>query len=341
MTDDIYVTDDAHGDQWRLMLGDSCERLDELDESSADLAVYSPPFASLFTYSPTLRDLGNSHSRDEFLAHYGYVSRGVLRTLKPGRLAVVHVQQLSTTKSTHGVIGLTDFRGDVIRQHQADGWIFHGEVTIDKDPQAQAIRTKSHALMFQTLERDSAGNRPALADYLLIFRKPGDNATPIKPDCSREDWIKWARPVWYGIKETNTLNAAVARNERDERHVAALQLDLIERCVHLWSNRGETVLSPFAGIGSEGYVAVMQGRRFVGCELKPSYWQTAVRNLREVEQRASMPTLIDPDVPADSRPFAARHESTCAACDFTINPGDLVRFRNDRLIHADNRGCDR
>ena len=291
MTDEQYVTDDAHGDGWRFMLGDSCERLAELDTDSVDLSVYSPPFASLYTYSPTLRDLGNSHTRDEFLAHYGYISREVLRVLKPGRLCVVHVQQLSTTKSTHGIIGLTDFRGDVIRQHQADGWIFHGEVTIDKDPQAQAIRTKSHALMFATLERDSAGNRPAMADYLLIFRKPGDNAEPIKPTVTREEWIEWARPVWYSIRETNVLNAATARNDKDERHIAPLQLDLIERCVRLWTSPGELVLSPFGGIASEGYVSVLAGRQFVGCELKPSYWRTGVRNLERAVEQRDMPKL--------------------------------------------------
>lgn len=298
MTDIDYATDDAFGAGWHLMLGDSCERLTEVADDSVGLAVYSPPFASLFTYSPTLRDLGNSYSREEFLAHYGYISREVLRTLMPGRLAVVHVQQLSTTKATHGVIGLTDFRGEVIRQHTADGWVFHGEVTIDKDPQAQAIRTKSHALMFATLERDSAGNRPAMADYLLIFRKPGGNPVPIKPDVSREEWIQWARPIWYGIKETNTLNTRVARGDRDERHIAALQLDLIERCVRLWSNRDDLVLSPFAGIGSEGHEAVRLGRRFVGCELKSSYWHTAVGNLRAAEAERDTPTLLDSEVRA-------------------------------------------
>jgi DNA modification methylase len=309
---DQYVTDEAHGEVWRLLLGDSCERLAELDESSVDLAVYSPPFASLFTYSPSDRDLGNSRDRGEFLDHYGYVSRAVLRALKPGRLCVVHVQQLSTTKATHGVVGLTDFRGQVIAQHERDGWVFHGEVTVDKDPQAQAIRTKAHALMFATLERDSASNRPAMADYLLAFRKPGDNAIPVKPECDRETWIEWARPIWrtdgemldamdagpfqscwYGIRETNTLNTTVAKDNADERHICPLQLDLIERCVRLWSNRGETVLSPFAGIGSEGWVSVKHGRRFVGVELKPSYWRTAVENLRRAEYEASLPALFE------------------------------------------------
>lgn len=285
-TEAPYIEDDAHGNGWHLMLGDSCERLAEVDENSVDLAVYSPPFASLFTYSPSMRDLGNSSSRGEFLEHYGYISRGILRTLKPGRLCVVHVQQLTTTKVTHGVIAMTDFRGDVIRRHVDDGWLFHGEVTIDKDPQAQAIRTKAHSLMFQTLRRDATGNRPALADYLLIFRKPGENAVPVTPTeygVTNDDWIQWARPVWYGIRETNVLNVVVARSNEDERHIAPLQLDLIERCVRLWTNPGELVLSPFAGIGSEGYESVRLGRRFVGCELKPAYWKVACENLAVAE----------------------------------------------------------
>lgn len=288
------MTDDAHGDAWRLMMGDSCERLGELGDDSIDLSVYSPPFASLYTYSPSERDLGNSSDRRQFLDHYRFIVDQVLRTTKPGRLAVVHCQQLSTTKATHGVVGLTDFRGDLIREHVDAGWIFHGEVTIDKDPQAQAIRTKAHALMFQTLNRDSSGSRPAMADYLLVFRKPGDNQVPIKPECDNETWIEWARPVWYGIRETNTLNTRVAKDDADERHICPLQLDLIERCIRLWSNRGETVLSPFAGIGSEGHEAVRLGRRFVGCELKPSYWRTAVENLERAEHEARLPTLLDP-----------------------------------------------
>lgn len=282
---DLYETDDATGATYRLMLGDSCERLAELDDESVDLSVYSPPFASLFTYSPLDRDLGNCASRDEFLEHYGFIIREVLRVTKPGRLSAVHVQQIVTTKAVHGEVGLTDFRGQVIAAHQAAGWIFHGEITIDKDPQVQALRTKAQALMFVTLERDSAKSRPALADYVLLFRKPGDNAVPVKPQCDRDTWISWARPVWYGIRESDTLNEAVAREDADERHICPLQLPLIERCVRLWSNAGETVLSPFAGIGSEGVVAIQWGRRFVGCELKRSYWQTAVRNLRGAEER--------------------------------------------------------
>jgi DNA modification methylase len=293
VSDDLYVTDDATGPGWRLMLGDSCERLAELPGESVDLTVYSPPFASLFTYSPSLRDLGNSDSREEFLEHYSFILAELLRLTKPGRISCVHVQQLTTTKSTHGVVGLTDFRGEVIRAHQAAGWIFHGEVTVDKDPQAQAIRTKAQALMFATKNRDSSMTRPALADYLLLFRKPGENAVPIKTDVTNDEWIEWARPVWLDIRETNTLNVRVARDAADEKHICPLQLDFIERCVRLWSNKGETVLSPFAGIGSEGFISIRQGREFIGCELKPSYWQTACDNLATAVGEANAATLFD------------------------------------------------
>lgn len=294
-----YLTDDAHGEQWRLMLGDSCERLAELPDESVDLSVYSPPFASLFTYSPSERDLGNSASRAEFIEHYGFIIRENLRLTRPGRICAVHVQQLTTTKVTHGYTGLTDFRGDVIRAYVDNGWHFHGEVTVNKDPQAQAIRTKAHSLTFATKNRDSAGSRPALADYLLIFRKPGDNAVKVDQldghptRVSNDEWIDWAQPVWWDIKETNTLNVRVARDEADERHICPLQLDFIERCIRLWSNPGEVVLSPFAGIGSEVYMARKLDRYGLGCELKPSYWRTAVTNLERLDLELGHATLFD------------------------------------------------
>lgn len=295
MTTDEYMTATETGENWTAMLGDSCERLGELADNSVDLSVCSPPFASLFVYSPSDRDLGNSASRAEFLAHYSFIIREQLRVTKPGRIACTHVQQLTTTKATQGVIGLTDFRGDVIRAFLDAGWIFHGEITVDKDPQAQAIRTKATALMFATLRRDSAMTRPALADYLLLFRKPGENAVPIRgsESVTNDEWIEWARPVWLGIRETNTLNTRAAKDTQDEKHVAPLQLDFIDRCVRLWSNPGDLVLSPFMGIGSEGYVSLLNGRRFVGCELKPSYWSQAVRYLREAEAKAGAPSLFD------------------------------------------------
>lgn len=286
-----YAEGEESGDGWRLMLGDSAERLAEIPDESVHLSVYSPPFASLYTYSPSLRDLGNSSSRDEFFRHYAWIIRENLRVTVRGRLAAVHVQQVSTTKATHGMQKLTDFRGEVIRAYEAEGWWYVREVCIDKDPQAQAIRTKAHNLMFATKNKDSSRSWPALADYLLIFQKPGDNPDPVKTDVTNDEWILWARPVWYDIRESDTLNVAEARDNADERHIAPLQLSLIERAVRLWSNRGETVLSPFAGIGSEGVSAVKLGRRFVGCELKPSYWRTAVRNLRAAERSADAPML--------------------------------------------------
>lgn len=288
-----YITDEACGDSWRLLLGDSCERLAELEDNSVDLSVCSPPFASLYTYSPSARDLGNCWSRRQFLTHYSFVIREQLRVTKPGRIAAVHVQDLTTTKATNGVVGLTDFSGEVVRAFVEAGWIYHGRVTVDKDPQAQAIRTKAQALMFVTLHRDSSKTRPALPDYVLLFRKPGETEVAIQGDVDNDTWIEWARPIWYGIRETNTLNVQAARESADERHICPLQLDLIERCVRLWSNPAELVLSPFAGIGSEGVVSLEQGRRFIGIELKPSYWRAAVGNLEHAARQANTPTLLD------------------------------------------------
>lgn len=320
MTEDNYLTDDASGTHWRLMLGDSCERLAELPDNSVDLSVCSPPFDSLFTYSPSVRDLGNSGSRVEFLEHYRYIVQHQYRTTKPGRNACVHVQQITTTKATHGHVGLTDFRGDVIRLFESEGWIYYGETVTWKDPQAQSIRTKAFTLAFQTKNRDSAYSRPALADYLLIFKKPGQNEVPIPHDAimgevTNEDWIEWASPiwtdateggwltadghlspVWFGIRESDTLNVAVARDDADERHICPLQLEFIRRCVLLYSNPGETVLTPFAGIGSELYVSVKHGREAVGCELKPSYWRTAVSNMESLEALMETPSLFDDGV---------------------------------------------
>lgn len=290
--EDLYIEDNASGKNWDLLLGDSCKRMAEIPDESIGMSVYSPPFASLFTYSPSPRDLGNSASRAEFFEHYAFIIKENLRITPPGRICCVHVQQLTTSMAMHGVTGLTDFRGEVIRAYMDAGWIFHGEVTIDKDPQAQAIRTKAQALMFATKNRDSSATRPGLADYLLLFRKPGQNAVQIKNDVSNDEWIGWARPVWLDIRETNTLNARTGRDSADERHICPLQLDFIERCIRLWSNTGETVFTPFAGIGSEVYSAVKLNRRGLGIELKPSYFKSAVKNLEELEYEMEAPTLF-------------------------------------------------
>jgi len=267
------------GQDWTLVNGDSCEQLPTLAADSVDLSVYSPPFSSLFTYSASERDIGNCSTHAEFLEHMAFVIRELLRVTKPGRLTCCHIAQVTSTKATHGVIGLIDLRGAMITAFQAEGWIYHGDVCIDKDPQAQAIRTHSKALLFVQLRKDSSWLRPALADYILVFRKPGENAVPIHPDIGNEEWIEWARPIWYGISETDTLNVVEARENDDERHICPLQLGTIERCIRLWSNPGDLVLSPFAGIGSEGYEALRLGRRFFGIELKEAYARVAAKNL--------------------------------------------------------------
>lgn len=288
-----YTEDVVSGDGWELKLGDSSTRLAEVESESVGLSVFSPPFLSLYTYSPSERDLGNSADPATFWAHFEFISRELYRVTKPGRNVCVHVQQVATLKSREGFIGLQDFRGDTIRHFQEAGFRYYGEVCIDKDPQAQAIRTKASSLMFVQLHKDSAASRPAMADYIIVMKKPGDNAEPIQPDITNDQWIEWARPIWYGIKETDTLNYREARSEDDERHIAPLQLGTIERCIRLWSNPGDLVLSPFAGIASEGYVAVRNKRRFVGVELKPEYWKIGAKNLRQAENDRDTGTLLD------------------------------------------------
>jgi len=285
------------GEKWTAMLGDSVERMKEITDNSIDLSVYSPPFESLYTYSPTERDLGNSKTSEEFFAHYSFIIRELLRITKPGRNTAVHTADVPAMLGKDGYIGLKDFPGDVIRAYEKEGWIYHGRVTIDKNPQAQAIRTHSKALLFVQLNKDSSWSRPALGDYILVFRKPGENAVPITPvknsEIDNETWIHWASPIWTGIHESDTLQFRAAREANDDRHICPLQLGTIERCIKLWSNPGETVLTPFGGIGSEAYQALKFGRKAVAIELKPSYFKTMVENLKRAEQKASSPTLFD------------------------------------------------
>ena len=286
-------------DGWQLVNGDCIEVLGQVPAASVDLSVYSPPFISLYTYTASEHDIGNCANSAEFFEHFAFVIEGLFRATKPGRLTCCHVAQVPAMLERDGWIGLKDFRGDTIRAFQAGGWIYHGEVCIDKDPQAQAIRTKAKGLLFVQMRKDSSWSRPALADYILIFRKPGENAVPVQPDSiSNDDWIQWARPIWYGIRESDTLHVAEARGDDDARHICPLQLGTIERCVRLWSNPGEVVLSPFAGIGSEGYEAVRLGRRFLGIELKPGYYEVAVRNLRAAEAMRKQGRLFSEDATA-------------------------------------------
>ena len=288
-----YETETYEGKNFKMMLGDSAERTKELEDNSIDLSIYSPPFLSLYTYSATERDIGNSKTEEEFFTHFGFIIDELLRITKPGRNTCVHVAQVPAMLARDGYIGMKDFRGKTVETFERRGWIFHGEVVIDKDPQAQAIRTHSKGLAFRQLKKDASWLRPALADYILVFRKPGDNQVPIKPDITNDEWIEWARPVWYGIRESDTLNIAEARENDDERHICPLQLGTIERCVKLWSNPGEIVFSPFAGIGSEGYQALKLGRKFIGIELKRSYYETAIKNLNSVNADNDQQTIFD------------------------------------------------
>jgi hypothetical protein len=287
-----YNVDTAHGDMWKMMLGDSVERLGEIADESVDLSVFSPPFMDLYTYSPTERDLGNSASPDDFFTHFGFIIDHLMRVTRPGRNCAVHTADVPALLGKDGYIGLKDFPGMVIQAFVERGWVYHGRVTIDKNPQAQAIRTHSKALLFVQMEKDSTWSRPAIGDYMLIFRKPGENQTPVTPvangDITREKWIEWAHPIWYGISESDTLQYTTAKENGDDKHICPLQLGTIERCIALWSNPGETVLTPFGGIGSELYQAVKMGRRAIGCELKRGYFNVAVRNLRNIERQPKM-----------------------------------------------------
>ena len=285
-----YEETTVDGQGWTAMLGDSCERLGDIADNSIDLSVYSPPFADLFTYTDSERDLGNSRGPGEFFQHYEFIIREVLRVTKPGRISAVHTSDIPAMAQRDGYIGIKDFPGDVLRAHIAAGWTFVGRAFIQKNPQAQAIRTKSKALLFVQLAKDSISSRPALIDQILIFRKPGENEVPVSPtkngELDNETWIEWAHGIWTGISETNTLQFGPARAADDEKHVCPLQLETIERCIKLWSNPGELVLSPFMGIGSEGYESLRHGRRFVGIELKPSYYDVAKQNLAEAERQS-------------------------------------------------------
>lgn len=272
----VYSTDDVKTDHYHLMLGDSCERLKELPDSSVDLSVFSPPFSAIYTYTPDERDLANSRGMDEFFAHFNFIIDELLRVTKPGRNACVHIMQLPATRNYHGFIGMIDFHGAVIRAFSERGWHFYGEAVIQKNPQVQAIRTKKLNLLFRTLNHDSSQLAPGIPDYLLIFKKPGSNAVPVTPvkngEMTEDDWIKWAHPIWTDIRETEVLNSQLAKADQDEKHVAPLQLEVIRRAVTMFSNPGETVLDPFGGIGSTGYAAVQGGRKAILCELKPSYF---------------------------------------------------------------------
>ena len=282
----MEVLDQYHGRNFSVYNADCVEFAAGLPDNSIDFTVYSPPFSNLFVYSDSERDMGNAADDAEFFEHYKYLLRDLFRATRPGRLSAVHISDLPLTKWKDGRIGIKDMSGMVIRAHEECGWVLHSRITIWKCPVVEMTRTKAHGLLYKTLCNDSARSRAGMPDYLLIFRKDGENDKPIghKPaDFPVDLWQKWASPVWMDIQQTNTLNVKAARESKDEKHICPLQLDLIERALIMWSAPGDTVYSPFTGIGSEGYMSIKLGRKFIGTELKPSYFRQAVGYLQSAE----------------------------------------------------------
>ena len=298
----MKVFDQHNGSRFQAYHGDCIDVLRGLPDSSAHYSIFSPPFASLYTYSASPRDMGNCKTHDEFYSHFKYLIPELYRVIKPGRLLSFHCMLLPTSKSRDGFIGLTDFRGMLIRAFQDCGWVFHSEVVIWKDPVQAMQRTKARGLLYKELRKDSVVSRQGIPDYLVTMRKPGDNDEPVTKDADDFPvglWQQYASPVWVidggstgegfrkcgpDISPGDTLQYRSARDDEDERHICPLQLDVIRRAVKLWTNPNDVVLTPFGGIGSEGYVALQEGRRAVLAELKESYYRQLVRNCQEAER---------------------------------------------------------
>lgn len=305
---DITAIDEASGDGWHIWNGDCVEVVAALPSDSIDMSVFSPPYLSLYSYSNSDRDMGNAKTDDEFYRHFGFLIDHLFRVLKPGCIAAVDCMNVPAMKSRDGYIGLKDFRGELIRQFLARGFIFHSEHVAWKDPLIEATRTKAIGLMHKQLCKDSSMCRAGIPQYILAFRKPGERAAPIahpngidyfigedEPttgNLSHERWRRYASPVWMDINFTRTLNYRPGRAEEDERHIAPMALDLIERAIWLWSLPGETVLTPFLGIGSEVFAAVEMGRKGIGIELKPSYFAQAVKNIDALGNAVKMGDLF-------------------------------------------------
>jgi DNA modification methylase len=278
----VYERNVETSENWTIHLADCVDLAEELPSNSVHYSVFSPPFASLYTYSSSERDMGNSRTHDEFWEHYKFLIKESYRVMMPGRLVSIHCMNLPTSKVRDGVIGIRDFRGEIIRAYEDVGFIYHSEVCIWKDPVTAMQRTKALGLLHKTIRKDSAMSRQGVPDYLVTMRKPGENPEAIahtKEEFPVELWQNYASPVWMDINPSDTLQYRSAREHEDERHICPLQLEVIRRAVKLWTNPGDTVWSPFAGIGSEGFVALEMGRKFIGSELKPSYFRQAHKNL--------------------------------------------------------------
>jgi DNA modification methylase len=326
----VKVLDQAQGNNWILYHGDSCEILRGMPSNSLHYSIFSPPFASLYTYSNSDRDLGNCKKSGEFYDHFNFIVSELYRVIMSGRLLSFHCMDIPAMKERDGFIGLFDFPGELIKMFQGFGFIYHSKVTIWKDPLIEATRTHSLGLMHKQVTKDSSMCRQGLPDYLITMRKPGSNPEPIEhkngftdfigenepnapkreptlknslkhrdvsmakidPVYSHHVWRRYASPVWMDINPSNTLQRESAREEEDEKHICPLQLDVIGRALEIWTNPGDKVFSPFAGIGSEGYVAIKSGRKFVGIELKESYYNQAVANLTKAESEYENPGLF-------------------------------------------------
>lgn len=280
----MNVIDQTITDRFAIYNADCIDVLRGMPDSSVHYSIFSPPFASLYTYSASPRDMGNCSTHEEFFAQFRYLVPELYRVMKPGRLLSFHCMLLPTSKARDGYIGLTDFRGELIRTFREVGWIHHSEVVIWKDPVTAMQRTKALGLLHKQIRKDSCMSRQGIPDYLITMRKPGDNPEPVSHTGEGDDipvsmWQRFASPVWMDIDQGDTLQRQSAREDNDEKHICPLQLEVIRRAMKLWTNPGDVVLSPFAGIGSEGHAAINMGRRFVGAELKRSYYDQAVKNL--------------------------------------------------------------
>lgn len=283
----MNVIDQVIQNNFAAYHSDCVDVLRGMPDNSVHYSIFSPPFASLYTYSASPRDMGNCANHEEFFGQFRYLVPELYRVMKPGRLLSFHCMLLPTSKARDGVIGITDFRGQLIRAFQEVGWVFHSEVVIWKDPVTAMQRTKALGLLHKQIKKDSAMSRQGIPDYLVTMRKPGDNPEPVTHTGKDDDmpvqmWQQYASPVWMDIDQSDTLQHRSAREDDDEKHICPLQLGVIRRGIKLWSNPGDIVLSPFMGIGSEGYVALEMGRKFVGAELKRSYFDQAVKNLATV-----------------------------------------------------------
>lgn len=280
------VIDQYIGRNFAFYNGDSCEVLQGLKDESIDISIFSPPFADLYTYSDSDRDLGNCKNADEFYVHFKFIAKQIFRVMKQGRVVCIHCMDLPSLKMRDGFIGLKDFPGEIIRIFEDVGFIYHSKVCIWKNPVVAMQRTKALGLLHKQLKKDSTMSRMGIADYVVMMRKPGENKVPVthtNESFSVDKWQNWASPVWMDINQSNTLQAISARDEKDEKHICPLQLDVIERCIELYSNEGEVVLTPFGGIGSEVYQALKMKRKGIGIELKPSYFKQAVKNCMNAE----------------------------------------------------------